>query len=210
MNTDADASHIGNRAITPGPSRSRRLVRLVKYTALAVVLLPLGNACRRAADPAHLASLDSMLTATDSLTRALAAIDMERLRSLDSIYAHRREAVFLLMRDTLDKPSALSVGNLHRAMSSTLARVEHELDGVKQDLATSHVQLDHLKHDVEEGLLTPENEIAYIGQERLYLSQAADRVGVLHNSAESVVRVWQAEYPRVDSLLNARANTQAP
>ncbi len=173
--------------------------------ALATLLLcGMHTSCTRGNNPAHVATVDSMITVTDSLSRMVKAIDVNALRDLDSIYRSQAGALAERLKDTLGKEDAIAIGNYRRAMTGTFGTVTQGYDASLKDLALQHEQLHNLAHDVQHGLLPPGPENTYIGQERLFLTSIAERVDVLVASASSVERNWDMYHARVDSLLATR------
>ena len=164
------------------------------------------QACKRASDPKHLYSLDSMMVITDSLRRAVMAIDMPGLLAIDSIYRGKRDSILDLMNDTLQKRDAIAIGNFHRAMNGSMIRVKRDHDAVNAALTSTSKQLIDLRHDVDHGLLPPEQERANIYQEGLFVTQQMHATDMLCGSAENVQRNWRMYHEHVDSLLHAPRN----
>ena len=173
--------------------------RLLGVAALLLCLLP--QACRRGHDAAHLAQVDSLLRTTDSLIALMNAQDTTDLAAWTNAYRQHREQVVARLSDTLDKSTALTLGNYHRLMGKTLARARNEHPSVLIGLNTARRQLTDLRNDVEKGLLEPAAEANYIQQERLALEAVAHNAGVVVNSYANARNSLRELAPTVDSLL---------
>jgi hypothetical protein len=175
--------------------------RRVPLIVLAALLLCLPSACKRSANTAHLATLDSLLIITDSLITGINAMDLTALHTIDSTFKLKKDAVEARMRDTLSKPDAILLANFHRAMTKNLPGVNNEFSGVKNDLDLAKKQLIDLRHDVEKGLLDAPVESGFIGQEKMAVSAVREHASKLASSARGVVRDHERLAPQVDSLL---------
>jgi hypothetical protein len=173
--------------------------RILGVAALLLCLLP--QACRRGHDAAHLAQVDSLLRTTDSLIALMNAQDTTDLVAWNAAYLLHRERLVDRLNDTLDKSTALTLGNYHRLMDKTLARSRKEHPSVLIGLGTARRQLADLRNDVEKGLLEPAVEATYIEQERLALEAVAHNAGVVVNSYANARNSLRELAPAVDSLL---------
>ena len=181
-------------------------IRFVLLAALTIgVLLP---GCERNADPAMVASLDSMLVHVDSLKLATNGIDVGLVRRVDSTFKQQQGSLEAVMQDTLDRAWAVFVGNYYRAMSKSLPRVMAQYDQVRNELDTSRAKISALRHDVDRGLLSDEPKRGYHQQEKLVLKELHRSTDVLLSSYGTVTRAYAEAY-RVDSLIQAHA-TSAP
>ncbi len=169
--------------------------------ALATFLLLSMGACERSADAKHLATVDSMIVATDTLLASLRVMDGAELQRLDSVHASMSGAIQQMLQDTLKKEDALALGNYHRAMSKTLGQVRKNDGTVRIDLQLVRKQLRDLRTDVNNGILEPGMESTYIQQERLFLTTADRNTNVLLAGNASVLRARDAYEARVDSLV---------
>jgi hypothetical protein len=182
----------------------------VPLIALAALLLCAPSACTPSANPAHIASVDSLLLVTDSLTKGLHAMDLASLRALDSAYQPKKATVETLMRDTLNKEEAMILGNYHRNMTNRLSRALNDAGTVQEELTHTREQLENLKNDVTKGLLDASVENAYIGQERLAVAEVRRRASVLYSASKGVMLHHQRYSPLVDSLLRQHATPPTP
>jgi hypothetical protein len=157
--------------------------------------------CKRSFDAKHVAELDSMLTVVNNMDSALNGVDTRRLHELDSAYALQRETVLAHLKDTVDLAMATTLGNYHRSMTSTLDRVIHEFDRVSEELSRSRTQLEQLKHDVQHGLLAPEQGSAFLSQEKAFTERSVSNARTLIESANNVLRTWEVYHGRVDSVV---------
>lgn len=174
------------------------------HTLLAAFLstaLLLAGCKGRPHDPANLTAIDSMLVQVDSLARVVGAMDAASYDRMDSVFSGQKAHLETLLKDTLDRSLALALGNYHRAMSRSLARVRSERPGVLNELAQTRGKLMDLRHDVGGGLLPEGPERTYVDQERLYLAGLHQRTTVLLSSAGTVQRNWDEHHARVDSVL---------
>jgi hypothetical protein len=158
-------------------------------------------------DPANLTAIDSMLVQVDSLTRVVGTLDAAAYDRMDSVFDGQRSRIEMLLKDTLDRSVALAVGNYHRAMSRSLARVRSDREGMLQELARTRGKLMDLRHDVAGGLLPEGPERTYVDQERLFLASLTQRCTILLSSAGTVQRNWDEHHARVDSMLTATTPT---
>ncbi len=154
-------------------------------------------------DPANLTAIDSMLVQVDSLTGAVNGIDLAVYARMDSVFATQKERIEVRMRDTLDRSTAMTLGNYYRAMNGSLGRVRRDRGALLEELQRSRKQLTDLRHDVSGGLLPPGPERTYVDQERLFLTNAVQRLSVLLNSAGNAQRNWDDHHAAIDSLLYA-------
>ncbi len=157
--------------------------------------------CKRSFDAAHVAELDSMMTVVDSAAHALNGIDTRRLHALDSAYALQREPLLAHLKDTVNATTATALGNYHRSMSGTLDRVIHEFDRVSEELGRTRTQLEQLKHDVQHGLLAPEQGSNFLSQERAFTERTVSNARALVENANNALHTWEAYHGRVDSVL---------
>jgi hypothetical protein len=157
--------------------------------------------CKRSFDAKHVAELDSMITVVNDMDSALHGIDTRRLHELDSAYALQRDSVLAYLKDTIDLAQATALGNYHRSMTATLDRVIHEFDRVSEELGRTRTQLEQLKHDVEHGLLAPEQGSAFLSQEKAFTERNVNNARTLIASANTVLRTWEAYHGRVDSVV---------
>jgi len=174
----------------------------VPILAMAAFLLcTLPQACRRGHDAAHLAQVDSLLHRTDSLLQLMNTQDTADIAAWGTAYAQHSDRLVTRLRDTLDKPTALALGNYHRLMDKTLARARSEHGSVLIGLKRSREQLLDLRNDVDKGLLEPADEAAYIEQERLALRAVEHNATVVVNSYKNARSTLSTLAPVVDSLL---------
>ncbi len=175
--------------------------------ALAALLLCTQSACRRTADTANLAIVDSLMLTTDSLITGMNALDLAAVDSIDSLFSLKKETLVARMRDTLKKDDALVLGNYHRTMTKAIARVKGKHAPTLNDLTISRRQLADLRNDVEKGLLEPAVEAKYISDEKMSLAKARQTAETVAASVQSVLRDQSRYGPAVDSLL---ANSGTP
>ncbi len=178
--------------------------------ALAAFLLLGMGACKRSADAKNLATVDSMIVATDTLLASLRAIDGAELQRLDSVHASMSGAIQQMLQDTVNKEDALTLGNYHRAMGRTLGKVRKGEEQVRTDLQLLRKQLHDLRTDVNSGILEPGMESTYIQQERLFLTTTDRNTKVLLAGHSSVLRARDEYETRVDSLIAQHTFTIAP
>lgn len=173
----------------------------VQSGVLAALLLSAHSACRRPANVDNLATLDTLLRATDSVTTLIKAIDVAGIRRLDSLYHLKAERINARMRDTLRKEDALALGNYVRTMSRYPANVEQGSNSVLKRCELGHNQLISLRSDVEKSLLEPEAELKYIADERAALEQVMHDAGTVSASAAGILRDEARYGATVDSML---------
>jgi hypothetical protein len=183
--------------------------RIPLFALAAFLLLSIG-ACKRSADAKNLASVDSMIVATDTLLASLRVIDGAELHRLDSVHASLSGALQRMLQDTVKKEDALALGNYHRAMGKTLGKVLKNEVQVRADLQMLQKQLRNLRTDVNNGILEPGIESTYIQQEGLLLTSVDRNVKVLLTGHASVLRARDDHEQRVDSLIAHHTFTIAP
>lgn len=174
--------------------------RIPLFALAAFLLLSMGS-CERSADAKNLATVDSMIVATDTLIASLHVIDGAELQRLDSVHASMSGAIQQMLQDTVNKEDALALGNYHRTMGKTLGKVRKSEVQVRTDLQLLRKQLHDLRTDVNNGILEPGMEGTYIQQERLFLTTADRNTKVLLAGHASVLRARDDYELRVDSLI---------
>lgn len=174
--------------------------RIPLFALAAFLLLSMGS-CERSADARNLATVDSMIVATDTLLASLRVIDGAELHRLDSVHASMSGAIQEMLKDTVKKEDALALGNYHRTMGKTLGKVRRSEEQVRTDLQLLRKQLHDLRTDVNNGILEPGTESTYIQQERLFLTTADRNTKVLLAGHASVMRARDDYELRVDSLI---------
>jgi len=185
-------------------------MRVPILATLALLMCFALPACKRMRYKEHIWPIEKLLFTVDSSRNAITLLDRHALHLIDSVYDGKRDSVMALMKDTLDKPDAIVLGNFHQAMTWTLDRVWREIDGVENELTTTRKQLIDLRHDVDHGLLSPEQEKADLATERQFVEFAKHRAGVLCASAARVTDEWRLHHARVDSLLHAAPKPALP
>lgn len=173
----------------------------VPLIALAAFLFCASSACKRSADPQHIATVDSLIIATDSLIQALRAVDIDRVRSIDSSYGSRSVAVAQRMRDTLRKEDALALANYHRTMSKYAGRSLKWHTEALGKLDVNRTQLMNLHNDLDKGLLEPVVATKYVNDERMAFAQVRQEVEQALAGTSCVIRDDAAYRSTVDSLL---------
>ena len=168
---------------------------------IAAFLMCASSACKRSANKMNVHTLDSLLGSTENLLMEMNALDRDSLHAIDSSYQLRKAALEVTMRDTLDKRSAIAIGNYHKAMNKSMGYVNKNFEPVIRELNTARKQLTDLKYDVEQGALDPAVESGYISKESLALSIAQQHTGTLLSTARSVIRDHARLAPIVDSVL---------
>lgn len=182
----------------------------IRTLLLTALLLVLGTACKRPSDAGHVATIDSLLAVTDSLINGMNALDRAELHRIDSIFQSRKDALAERMKDTLDKPAALVMGNYRRAMTKSLGRVNKDFEDVMKELSTTRAQLNDLRADVLASVHDQTVEQSYVGQEKLAVASIRQRASVLANSALTTLREHKRLSPAVDSLLAYVDTTSRP
>ena len=69
------------------------------------------SACKRSANKANVRTLDSLMAVTENLLTEMNAMDRDPLHAIDSSDHMRKATLELVMRDTLDKRSAIALGS---------------------------------------------------------------------------------------------------
>lgn len=184
--------------------------RLLLVPFVIVVLMAGAAGCSPHKDPALVASLDSMITRTDSLLAAMEVVDMERYASFDSLFRTQRGGIEELLKDTLEREVAFTIGNYYRAMNKSLGRLRREFPSVRLQLERSRQQLEDLRHDIDKGLLPEGPKNTYLEQERLMLQELDRAVNVLMNSRATVDREWEQHGDDVARILAGTATVEAP
>ncbi|MBL7963622.1 MAG: hypothetical protein JNM31_07230 [Flavobacteriales bacterium] len=155
------------------------------------VVVTLLAACGRPADAGRLATIDSLITVTDSLTLLVNAIDLTAYRRMDSMHRAETPTIEAQLADTtLDREVLVHMGNYHRAMDRSLGRVMKNTEKIRKELAYTRDQLGALRHDAAKGLLPEVPEQTYMEQERLAVRQLSNGVDVLVTSAATARREW--------------------
>lgn len=172
----------------------------VPFIALAAFLLCF-TACRRAADAANLATVDSLLLVTDTVIASVDAIDTAALRALDVSYKAKLPAMEAMLADTLDKQALIVLVNYRRAMTKTFGRATNDQAQVRKELAYTRQQLLDLRHDVEESAHEPAVEHGFLSQEALAVNKVRDRAMIMVGSAKAAQIYADLYGAQVDSLL---------
>ena len=159
------------------------------------------SACKRSANKANVRTLDSLMEVTENLLTEMNAMDRDPLHAIDSSYQMRKATLEMVMRDTLDKRSAIALGNYHGAMNKNMGYVNKNYEPLLKELNTTRKQLTDLKYDVEQGALDPAVEAGYISKESLVLSVVQQNTLTLLSTARSVIRDHARLAPTVDSIL---------
>lgn len=173
----------------------------VPLLALAAFLLCMQSACRRSANTRNLATVDSLLHATDSLIGKMKTLDLSGVERIDSLYALKEARIQERMRDTLQKEEALTLGNYYHTMSKNPKRAIQGRLSVLQRSEQSLSQLTNLRNDVEKGLLEPTVELRYIGDEVTALAQVMRDGEMVEAAAASVIRDDARYGAVIDSML---------
>lgn len=168
---------------------------------LLALLSVTGQGCNDR-DPGKVAAIDSLLRTADSLTAVVNGIDLAVYQRMDSVFRGQRTWIEQRFADTLHRDEAMILGNYHRAMTRSLARVLKHHDEMRQELELSRKQLTALRHDVDRGLLHDNPKTTYYGQEELVLLQLSTSVDVLRSSAATAQREWDRYHLKVDSLIS--------
>lgn len=179
--------------------------RSVILAAAALLVLTLGG-CRRDSDPALVAELDSLITHLDSLDGAFAAIDMAEHLAMDSVFQGQVPALKQAFLDTLDRDTALLLGNYYRAMTKSQRRLLGEYGRLRTELDSSLKKVRDLRKDVDRGLIPMPQRRTFADQEMKVGRELDRQVTVLLNSRATVLRHWP-DRPAVDAILQARADT---
>lgn len=180
-------------------------IRPTILLASSLLVLALGS-CRRDNDPALVAELDSLITHLDSLDQAFRAIDADAHRAIDSVFKGQVPALQQAFLDTLNRDTALLLGNYYRAMTKSLGRLVSEHGQVRNDLDSALKKVRDLRRDVDRGLIPMPERRAYADQEEQIAADLDRRVTVMLNRRETIARHW-AERGSVDAILKARADT---
>ena len=174
--------------------------------ASSLLVLALGS-CRRDSDPVLVAELDSLITHLDSLDQAFRAIDEDEHRAMDSVFKRQVPALQQAFVDTLDRDTALLLGNYYRTMTKSLGRLVKEHAQVRSGLDSSLKKVRDLRRDVDRGLIPMPERRAYTDQEEKIASDLDRQVTVLLNSRENVMRHW-AKRDSVDAILADRSGSK--
>lgn len=169
---------------------------------LGPLLLLMGSACRRAADPANVSAIDSLLHTADSLLAAVNGLDTALYSEMARTHAGQRAWIQERFKDTLDRATANVLGPYHRAMNKSVGRVQKYYDKVKGELETSRAKLADLRRDAERGLWEKHQEDGYLAEERMIMGQLEHDAGVLLRSAATASREW-IHRAAIDSMMAA-------
>lgn len=183
----------------------------VPLTLMLVFLLlsQVGSSCTGERNKEEVAQVDRMLMTTDSLLRALAAVDMMNVQRIDSLWNARKDRIAVLMKDTLTKEEALALANYHRAMTGPLDLVERDHEGARGALELQRDQLKNLLHDVQNDALDDERMAEYMQQEARFLRSAEEQVMAITESARIATREHERFSARIDSLLEDTTRTRS-
>ncbi len=173
----------------------------VPLIVLAAFLLCAHSACRRSADARNLSAVDSLMSVNDSLIKGLNALDLPRVARIDSAFMMKADRIMVLLRDTLDKASALVLGNYYRTMTKYPRFAQQGVGSVLDRLERCKDQLADLRNDVDKGLLEPTEEARYIKEEKLALAEARQDAEKVAASVKTILRDEATYVAVVDSML---------
>jgi hypothetical protein len=183
----------------------------VPLTIMIVFFLvsQVGSSCTGERNKEEVAQVDRMLITTDSLLRALEAVDGSTLQYIDSLWNARKDRIALLSKDTLTKEEALVVANYQRAMSGPLNVVQRDREGARGALELQRDQLKALRHDLQNDALDEERRAEYMQQEARFLRSAQEQVMAITESARIAVREHDRYSAHIDSLLEDTTRTRS-
>ncbi len=147
----------------------------MKQSFYDFLLVALTTVATTACNPAtkyktEITEIDSCLTVVDSLQTMYDEIPFD---SLDLMYSHvvNNEDVVreLYMVDTVNQDVARKLNDA-KSVRKAFKAVSVEQSEFKTELQTSKMQLETLKKDIKEGVLTEEQIKQYLGQEKKALS----------------------------------------
>ena len=177
-------------------------------TLLVLVLLGgLLQGCRQPNNPARVLALDSLIRTADSLAMRLDAIDTVPLLHMDSVYKMQLALPEASFKDTLQRDTALVVGNYFRAMKKSLPRALSERRESRRAVEESRSKLRDLHEDATKGIWTEEQELGYFEEERMIMAGLSHSTTVIEKSAATCIREWEKGHVIVDSVLAARRRT---
>jgi hypothetical protein len=187
----------------------------MRHTTLGIVfvLLTVGGllqSCQRPNDPARMVALDSLIRTADSLAMRLDAIDTVALARMDSAFHLQRDGLEAIFTDTLQRDTALIVGNYYRAMKKSVNRALIDRRNYRAAVEVSRKQLRDLHRDASKGIWPEDKELAYYEQERIILKELVHSTAVVEKSLGTAQREWERGHAMADTLLARRQNTTLP
>jgi hypothetical protein len=168
--------------------------RGILFAAVLALIASTSVSCRRATDPRHIATVDSLITAMDAARLTLNELDTQRYATADSILQLRRALFLQRFNDTLDKPEAALLGDQFvQLREATRRATDHR--NVMQAVTTGSDRLKRLKQDLSSSALRDE-EIAKA------LLNETKAVEAIEHSAMQVITNHQANQRALDQQLH--------
>lgn len=115
----------------------------------------LAASCTRPASAPEMEAVETLIQQNMAMASELRGQDTAALRHMATLFAAERPAIELRFRDTLDPREAEVLGNYHRAMAGRLPELLAQRAIQRAQLDSAAMRLRNLRHDMEQGLLSP-------------------------------------------------------
>ena len=155
--------------------------------------------CRHDATPAQVVAVDSMLTNVEAAILTLNELDKGRYTRAAALYRSDAPRYQQRFRDTLDRSTALLLGNHFRVLLAA-GSMGSDHDSVLLELASAKARLTALRTDLVNGGMDEPHAGPSIATEREYADSLAHVVNVVITNYRTVQAAWD-ELDTVDVLL---------
>jgi len=168
---------------------------------LAFVAGSLMSGCTTPASPQELAAVERMIQQTESMRTQLNGPDTTALRHMGALFQAERPGIEQRFGDTLLRPEAEVLGNYHRAMAERLPRLMQARRAERARLDSTLIRLRHLRHDLDQGLMTGKKRQAALHMEERWNTALRQDLDSLAARTQALIQERTSYRAAIDSLL---------
>ena len=188
--------------LAKGHAQRLKLKQMKKITGYILLLMTVGYlvSCTSKADQAKIQSIDTLLTTLNEAEEMLLSVDANLVnQKLEEINS---DADFLNthLKDTIDKATAIEISEYLRYKKSLQFYKENYPEFVEA-INTSKKQLNNLKADVENGLLTDEQFNTYYNNEMRIALEIMQNVERAVNGVNLVLNKIDEKKPVIEKVI---------
>ena len=174
--------------------------RGILFAALAALVgSGLAQACRRAADPHQLATVDSLTNAVEAVFLTLNELDVHHYATADSILKAAKPLFMQRFADTLDRPTAALLGDQFIHLREARRMADDHLR-IRTAAENTVLRLHQLHADMAQGALDREQGRAALYTEQRTITAMDPLVHQVITNYRATQRVLERQ-PSVDSIL---------
>jgi hypothetical protein len=155
--------------------------------------------CRHNADPTQLSTVDSLRTGIEAVVLTLTELDVTQYATADSIMKDRRHLFLECFADTLDRPTAVLLGDQFKQLREA-SRMASDHIHVRDDAEATLLRLTALRSDIVSGAMDAKESAHAIAQEQSMVQGMDRKVEQVISNYQGMQRVLDRQ-PEVDSLL---------